>query len=314
MEERVEGVYEMLWDCEFCDTKGLLGKSQRHCANCGAKQNPDKRYFPKPGEERRIDGHKFVGSDRTCPACASPQSAAATNCTNCGAPLDGAKEVKGVVKPVAPRPTTGKLSRILVVLGVIVLVIFCIWYFFIRTKETKLTVTQHRWERAIGIEEYNDRSEQGWRNEVPRDADMVMCHQKERSTKQVKDGETCHTEDVDNKDGTFKRVEKCTPKYRSEPVYDDYCDYHLRRWREVDSVIAKGTGMSPAWPTSGLPPSTAAQTLGARRPGKRSEKLILDFGSQSCDVDDAVWRKYADNASYKVEVRARSNKIVCKSL
>ena len=24
-------VYEMLWDCDHCDTKGLLGKSQRHC-------------------------------------------------------------------------------------------------------------------------------------------------------------------------------------------------------------------------------------------------------------------------------------------
>ena len=46
----------MLWDCDHCDARGLLGKSQRYCANCGAPQNPDKRYFPKEGEQRRIDG------------------------------------------------------------------------------------------------------------------------------------------------------------------------------------------------------------------------------------------------------------------
>ncbi|HET9484559.1 MAG TPA: hypothetical protein VFO79_11435, partial [Xanthomonadales bacterium] len=74
MGERVEsqGFYEMLWDCGYCDTKGLLGKSQRHCANCGAKQNPDKRYVPTEEQKQRIEGHKYEGSDRTCPSCHSP--------------------------------------------------------------------------------------------------------------------------------------------------------------------------------------------------------------------------------------------------
>src|SRR4029077_20953660 len=33
--EESQGFYEMLWDCQFCDTRGLLAKSQRFCANCG---------------------------------------------------------------------------------------------------------------------------------------------------------------------------------------------------------------------------------------------------------------------------------------
>ena len=76
-EERVEsqGFYEMLWDCDHCETKGLLAKSQRHCAECGAPQNPDKRYFPKEGEEKRVDGHSYEGADRTCPACSAPMGA-----------------------------------------------------------------------------------------------------------------------------------------------------------------------------------------------------------------------------------------------
>ena len=50
LKEHIEsqGFFEMLWDCEHCGTKGLLGKSQRYCAECGAPQNPAKRYFPTP--------------------------------------------------------------------------------------------------------------------------------------------------------------------------------------------------------------------------------------------------------------------------
>ena len=63
MTERVvsEGFYEMLWDCDHCDTKGLLAKSQRHCANCGAPQSAYKRYFPT------VDGDNNIspGAPRT---------------------------------------------------------------------------------------------------------------------------------------------------------------------------------------------------------------------------------------------------------
>lgn len=59
--EESRGYFEMLWDCDHCDARGLLAKSQRHCANCGAPQNPDKRYFPREGEERRVDGHLLRG-------------------------------------------------------------------------------------------------------------------------------------------------------------------------------------------------------------------------------------------------------------
>ena len=43
-EQRVEtdGHYEMLWDCDHCGAKGLLGLSQRFCAECGAPQKDRK--------------------------------------------------------------------------------------------------------------------------------------------------------------------------------------------------------------------------------------------------------------------------------
>ena len=46
-----EKSYEMFWDCEYCGSSKLLGITHRHCPNCGAPQDPEKRYFP-PDEEK----------------------------------------------------------------------------------------------------------------------------------------------------------------------------------------------------------------------------------------------------------------------
>jgi hypothetical protein len=318
MVERSEslGHYEMLWDCEYCGTTGLLGNSQRHCANCGAAQNPDKRYFPKEGEEKKVDGHRFEGADRVCPACSNPMGATALNCTKCGSPLEGAQTVKGVAAPAKPVETKRTpWLKILLVVGAIALVIILIWYFFIRTKEQTMTVSGHTWSRVIGVDEFGEQRESEWRDRMPSDARFPTCIRKERSTRQVDTGtEDCRVEKKDNKDGTFEQVKKCKKVYRSEGVDDDWCSYTILRWREVAQVKANGSGLDPSWPTQGLPPVTAASAVGARRQGKRSETLTLQFGAQSCDVSDGVWRKYANGQKVKLEVRARSGDIVCSSL
>jgi hypothetical protein len=306
-----EGFFEMLWDCDHCGTKGLLGKSQRHCPECGAPQNPDNRYFPSPEQQTRIDGHKYEGADRHCPACNTPMSAAAKNCSKCGSPLDGSKEVRGVVTPVAPKKRRRRIWPYVV--GAVLLLVFAIWWFFFRTTEAKLTITAHRWERTVTIEEFAEISESAWRDQVPADASFPTCHRRQRSTKKVPDGEECHTERVDKKDGTFEQQRVCRPKYREEPIYDDWCTFTVRRWRKVDTVRAASTGLQAAWPAQ-LPATDAPATLGARRSSARSETLLLDFGQQSCEVSDATWRKYRDGQQVNVEIRARSGKLVCGSL
>jgi len=318
VQERTEsqGFYEMLWDCDHCDTKGLLARSQRHCPECGAKQNPDKRYFPKEGEAQRIDGHKYEGSDRSCGSCNAPQSAKAHNCTHCGAPLDGSREVQGVAAPVAP-PVRKQRRWWLVVLivALIGLAIFGIWYRFIRKQSATMTVTAHRWERVIPIEEFGDAGEQAWREQVPSDARLVTCTKKQRSSRQIEDGEECRTEKQDKKDGTFEVVKKCKPKYRSEPVEDDFCSFRVQRWKELPAaaVRSSGTGLQPTSP-AGAPPANAPPAIGARRARPERETLTLQLGDQSCDVSGATWRKYKDGDKVKVEVRASSGKIVCDSL
>lgn len=318
-EHRVEsdGHYEMLWDCDHCDTKGLLGLSQRFCAECGAPQNPVKRYFPKEGEAKRVDGHNYEGADRQCPSCNTAMGAKAKNCTHCGAPMDGsAREVRAVAAPVvAPPPKKKRWWIPVLIIGIIVLAIFGIWWRFIRTKNVEMAVTAHAWTREIAIEEFKSLTETEWRDRVPSDAEGRSCIRKERSRKQVKTGrENCTTERKDKKDGTFEKVKKCTPIYDSEPVYDDWCTYNVRRWKQVDAAKTSGTGMSPTWSTANLPAADVPATFGAKRQGKRTETLTLQFGDQTCDVSDATWRKYADGKKVKVEVRASSGDIVCGSL
>jgi hypothetical protein len=88
-----EKIYEMLWDCEFCGSKKLLGKTHRHCPNCGATQDPTRRYFPSDAEKVAVQDHEYFGADKVCPFCQTPNGAKATFCGNCGGALDGAKEV-----------------------------------------------------------------------------------------------------------------------------------------------------------------------------------------------------------------------------
>ena len=316
-----EGFYEMLWDCDHCGQKGLLGKSQRHCAQCGAPQNPDKRYMPTPEQQQRVEGHTFVGADRTCPACSAPMGAAAKNCTQCGSPLDAAKEVRGVADaPLAAPKAPPKHRRRLWpwLLGLVVLAGggVAIWFAFIRAHSAQVVVAAHRWERAIAIEQYGDHQESAWREQVPPGTSLPMCVAKQRSTRQVDDGEDCHIERHDKKDGTFEQVKKCKPKTKSEPVNDEWCTFSIRKWMKVDDVKTSGDGMTPAWPTDDkLPPANAAPVLGTRRAGARTETLTLDLGGgRTCDVDDPTWRKYADGQKVKVEVRARSDEVVCGSL
>ena len=310
-----EGFYEMLWDCDHCDATGLLGKSQRYCAQCGGPQNPAKRYFPTPEQQKLVDGHQYEGADRHCPNCSGPMGAKATNCTNCGAPLDGSAPVKGVA-PEAPVAPVKKPRRWWMVALVLVLVFggaFGIWWRCIRTRTETLAIAAHKWERAIAIEQYGDHDTSTWRNEVPGNASAMTCIRKQRSTKQIQDGEDCHTERHDKKDGTFEQVKKCKPKYRSEGIDDDWCTFRVRRWQKIDELKVAGTGMAPAWPALPTGLATApADIMGTKRAGARTEHLILDFGNdRTCEVPDSAWQKHKDGEKLKLEVRASSGDLVC---
>jgi len=97
-----EKTYEMLWDCQYCGTRKNLGKTHRHCPNCGAPQDPRARYFPPDSEKIAVEDHHFVGADLLCPACNTANSRNANHCGGCGGPLDGARTVAQRADRVVP--------------------------------------------------------------------------------------------------------------------------------------------------------------------------------------------------------------------
>jgi hypothetical protein len=325
----LEEVFEMLWDCSSCGSKGLLGRSHRHCPNCGAPQDPAERYFPPAGQDIRAAAYRYEGADRICGACTTPNGGLAKCCKNCGAPLDGSARVtverhdKATRSP-APRTRAatpaGRAAwvrarwRLLigaaVVLGIVVAVLW--------TKDVEVVVAGHAWQRTIGIETLAPRRDSAWCDAMPFDAYNVSRSREVRSHRQIPDGETCTTERKSRGDGSYTNERSCRPKYRSEPVYDDRCRYTVDRWGEDRAVTASGDSLAapPRWPD--LPPLRTGTSLGSEREGQHRQRYTVHLRGPSdtyaCDYDEARWRLYAVGAKLPLKVRVVGGSAVCGSL
>lgn len=183
-------LYEMLWDCRFCGTTKLLGKSQRFCPTCGAAQDPSWRYFPSDADKVYLDANenKFVGVDVVCASCGNLNTGDAAHCVRCGAPMEAGDTVRSVgartkaagevfetedlyarldhenelyargidraAASAAPPQKSGGMKRWQI--GAIVTVVvgivgFMLFAIFATNTET-VSVTGHRWERTIDIQ------------------------------------------------------------------------------------------------------------------------------------------------------------------
>ncbi len=337
--------YEMFWDCDRCGTEKLLGKTHRHCPNCGAPQDPARRYFPSEEEKVAVEEHQFVGADRTCPACDTPNSAAASHCTNCGSALDEASAVQtkdevdegqqsGTRKPaMAPESAVAEPSGAgpaaagagLFTMGCGGLVALAFVGFMIVgllnvfwTESADLTVKGHSWSRTIEIEKLQMSSESDWCSEMPTGASNVHRSQKKKSTKKVKDGETCKTVNVDQGDGTFKKKEKCTPRYREEPVMAAWCTWDARTWKTADTKKASGTGLGgkPAWPKVSVDNCTK---LGCTREGTKKESYEVELAepdgtTHRCDLKESTWRSMAVGSKWTGSKAVLTGNLKCTDL
>jgi hypothetical protein len=324
-----ERVYEMLWDCSACGTVGLLGKSQRRCPNCGSPQDVAKRYFPKPGEEVAVSGHRFEGADWTCAACTTPNGAAASFCQNCGNPKEGnanaALQADRVLKEGAllPAPSSGPppkkpMSKLPILIGAGVLVVgVVVAALLLIKKDATVDVTGHVWSRSIAIERFDAVRDSAWCDSLPGGAYSVSRSREVRSHRQIADGQDCHDRQVDRGDGTFVVKTECKTKYRDEPVYDDKCSFLVDRWAKVrDEVARGGLAQQPAWPALRL---ASGSGRGAEREGGRSERYTLQLRDaktgkvHECDYPEPKWRSVADRSRHTIKVRLVGS-AVCESL
>ena len=325
MTTREKGTFQMLWDCPSCDTPKLLGLDHRYCPNCGFPQDADKRYFPPEGQEIAVADHVYHGVDWKCPGCDTPNSAAAQFCGSCGSPREGdAKDVRleRDTPPPPPAEAPKKSKKGCLILGcgglLLVAVIFAAVAMFWKT-DMVLTVTGHSWERSIEIEKYQAVSESDWCDSMPAGATDVRRTSEVRDHKEVPDGETCTTKNVDKGDGSFEKVEECKPKYRQEPIYADKCSYKVNKWKTDRTASASGSsvGDTPAWPDVGS--LRAGTGLGAERQGTKSERYEVtysdsDGGSHSCGFPQAEWSGIALGSRWAAEAGVLFTNLDCDSL
>jgi hypothetical protein len=324
-----QGVFEMLWDCGHCDTKNLLGKTNRFCPVCGSQQDPKRRRFPEPGQEVAANT-EFDGADRSCEHCQTPNGAKAAHCRHCGAPMEGAGQVKRLADQLngqsveapktpaaAPPPQKKKLWPFLLGGAAVLFCGFCgvaaLW-----TKPSKATVSGHTWERVIDVEKFGPVNDSEWCDSLPSGAYDVSRTKKQRSTNKVPDGETCSTRNVDRGDGTFERKQECKPKYKEEPVYADHCSFKIDKWAKSRSLTAKGSlSDAPAWPSlSGL---RTGASVGSEREGAHHETYTVSFKGPkgeawSCDFNEGKWRGLSEGASLDVKVRMIGGGLDCGSV
>ncbi len=78
---------EALWDCSFCDTKGIKGSTQ-DCINCGKTRGQDVAfYLPENiGVDNKVEDESKVSNeaDWYCEFCDSLNNANWNKCDNCG--------------------------------------------------------------------------------------------------------------------------------------------------------------------------------------------------------------------------------------
>jgi len=353
MRQEELGTYEMLWDCTRCGTPKLLGIQHRHCPACGGPQDPDARYFPPEEEKIAVEDHMYQGADRVCSACTTANAGLAKFCVGCGSPLDGdAKEANArgdqqvetgqgfaaetaadalaesrarraasrAEQTQAPKPAgmSRGLKIGLIVGGIALVIVVAISVLFFWKREATVTVKGHAWARSVEIEVFDEVKDSAWCDDKPRGARRVTKKQEKRSTKQIPDGETCVKKRKDNRDGTFKEVKECKPKYRDEPVYADKCYFYVDKWvtKRTPEASASDKISEPKWPEVEL--KKAGTCKGCEREGQRHETYTLHFVDEAgeryeCGVERTLWDQAEIGSKWKAEVGVVTTSLDCDS-
>lgn len=214
---------EMVWRCNACDTENL-GRN-KVCQSCGDPKDASEK-FEMPKDTRSAASvtdpellkKASAGKDWRCVACGANQSALNAKCTQCGATNPG-------VAPVSSRPTVSspKVPAVVaspsavlwdpvpalaaVVVGAPVAFGTVVGFVWLVTGtagpvDVPVTVSEHRWHRAVAVERLALRDFDGFVENRPADAleihslgerhhhdDQVLDHYRTESyTEEVPDG------------------------------------------------------------------------------------------------------------------------------
>lgn len=243
--------------------------------------------------------------------------------------------------------------RLGITAGVLAVVLLAVWAFFSWERTITAEVESRSWTRRQQVERYEQLADSGWCDANPADAYDVSDVRRQRGTEtvidcrgcdcrpvKVKVGETCRevncrTVRRDNGNGSFdvdevcdrqcdpvyEEREECEDRTHEEPVYDDWCEYHVDRWRTSRTATETGgPDRRPRWPVLDLRKCPGRAVLGCERPGRRSQKYRVVFR----DVDDGTgyecfypqnaWEDYEEASRWGATVKVIGGRFQCDTL
>ena len=340
-------IREGAWDCPHCGRKGNRGP-EKYCGGCGAPRGEDVQFYlppdaPEVTEAKALERAK-TGPDWTCSFCEADNPSTNAFCSSCGAGRDGSKPREVIehrkdaaplpvaAPPPPPAPANPKLKRGCQIgcLGLAALVLF--FWFLGRPKETTLTVTGHRWERTVAIEEQRTVTEEGWEGELPAGARSLSSSRQIHHHNRVQIGTETRTRTVSERvqtgtervkvgerdlgNGYFEDIYEDRPVYeereheetyqepvyREDPVYRLRYTYQVEKWMPSREARAGAPDLAPRWPDTGL---------GAKeREGERKEVYEVLFedkdgaGRVYQARDEVEWQGFEQGAAYRAKVRS----------
>lgn len=278
-----------------------------HCPYCGSRNRADAAHCTQCGgalaQGAKRETGRVVGAHRsgpaakvTCPACGTPNEPDADKCVQCGASL----APKPKPKPKAEPAKGGFLGVGLIVGVVVVLCILgvCAFVFLAgQTEETTGQVVEVEWTRTVPIMGLVPVTKEDWRDELPDEAEIVSCREELHHTQDEPDGDAekvCGTPfTVDQGSGFGEVVQECVFN-----VYQDFCEYTVNEWQEVDEVSVSGNDFDPYWPE----PDTGRN----QRLGTRSEAYQVVFrteaGEYSYSADADEFEQFQPGTRWKLNV------------
>lgn len=270
--------------CYYCGSRNA-GNAET-CSQCGANLT----------EGTRRSSGQILGAHRDkaaapveCAACGAKNDPTAPKCVNCGAALTQASPPPPPPAPPAPKTSSAAKGGIFGGIGILALiVVLCavcaVGYFVLdgQTENVSGTVKEASWSRTIEIEGLVPTSHEAWHDEIPRDGEVVSCSSRVRRTQDnpaANAKEVCGTPyTVDSGSGYGEVVQDC--KYE---ISEDFCQYTVPEWRNVDELTRTGINNQPAWPTVNLGRD--------QREGERKEEYSCVFNTESGEyvyIDDSV--------------------------
>lgn len=278
--------------CPYCGTRNAANAPL--CSQCGG----DLQGGVKRESGRVLSAGPVQAGEIPCPSCGTMNPAGSGKCTSCGALLSPSKpQAANPAAQTATQAAAGQKAgnfrpwMALPLVAILLLVCVTIGYFLFRTESMTGVVQGVGWQRVIYVEDLRDVTREAWRDQVPRDGDILSCKQEFRARQDSpapNAKEVCATAYVDKGNGVAEVVETCYYE-----VYDDFCKYSAREWQQVDESVARGADLSPYWPQVSL--------TGSQREGRRTESYSVYF-----ETTAGVKEYSTDNAALFTQLRPGS--------